>query len=172
MQRKASKICHFKAGENIFSEGDEGNTLYLISEGTVELFRGDVLYRANGPGDALGVLSSFRHGCRTATAVAKTDVALEMVDRSLISDFLEGSDPLERKAANNLINFIEGFSKVVADFYQLMESEMIEKDQVSYYEGILTNYAGKNPKYAPMIKSLMNVKSVLKEDFKKKIDRC
>lgn len=68
-------------GQTLFSEGDEGDRLYVILSGKVKLTRTSADGRENllavlGPGEMLGELSLFDPGPRTASAVAVTDAAL------------------------------------------------------------------------------------------------
>ncbi|MGI5119711.1 Crp/Fnr family transcriptional regulator [Marinactinospora thermotolerans] len=68
-------------GQTLFSEGDEGDRLYVILSGKVKLTRTAVDGRENllsvlGPGEMFGELSLFDPRPRTASAVAVTDTVL------------------------------------------------------------------------------------------------
>jgi CRP-like cAMP-binding protein len=68
-------------GEVLFSEGDPGDRLYVITVGKVKLGRASGDGRENllavlGPGEMFGELSLFDPGPRTATATAVSDVQL------------------------------------------------------------------------------------------------
>ena len=68
-------------GTVLFSEGDEGDHLYVIVEGKLKLGTSSGDGRENllsvlGPGEMFGELSLFDPGPRTATATAVTDVRL------------------------------------------------------------------------------------------------
>ncbi|HEX5533897.1 MAG TPA: Crp/Fnr family transcriptional regulator [Actinomycetales bacterium] len=68
-------------GEVLFSEGDPGDRLYVITAGKVKLGRASGDGRENllavlGPGEMFGELSLFDPGPRTATATAVSDVQL------------------------------------------------------------------------------------------------
>lgn len=68
-------------GQTLFSEGDEGDRLYVITNGKVKLTRTSADGRENllavlGPGEMFGELSLFDPRPRTASAVAVTDVVL------------------------------------------------------------------------------------------------
>ena len=67
-----------KRGEILFNEGDEGNQLYVVTEGKIKLGRTSPDGRENllailGPGQMFGELSLFDPGPRSATATAVTD---------------------------------------------------------------------------------------------------
>jgi CRP/FNR family transcriptional regulator, cyclic AMP receptor protein len=67
----------FKAGENILTEGDEGNTAFLILEGSVDVTIGkDAKAKTVGTlqaGEVFGELSLIEPGPRSATVTAVTD---------------------------------------------------------------------------------------------------
>lgn len=68
-------------GDALFHEGDQGDRLYVVTEGKVKLHRTSPDGRENmlavlGPGELIGELSLFDPGPRTATASALTEVKL------------------------------------------------------------------------------------------------
>lgn len=87
----------FKKGDVIFREGDIGETLYLINEGTV------AIYAAYGEGDQqllveqgkdkfFGEMAAFEAYPRSATAVAADDVKVLEIGCSEIGEFFK-NDP-------------------------------------------------------------------------------
>ncbi len=75
-------IDHFKAGDVVFAAGSSGNFMYVVVEGTIDLFIGDQLLDISGPGDLLGEMSLIDSNERSATAIARTDAKLARVDES------------------------------------------------------------------------------------------
>ena len=68
-------------GDILFHEGDQGDRLYVITEGKVKLGRTSLDGRENllailGPGEMFGELSLFDPGARTATATAVAETQL------------------------------------------------------------------------------------------------
>ena len=67
----------FRAGENILTEGEEGNTAFLILEGSVDVTIGkDAKAKTVGTlqaGEVFGELSLIEPGPRSATVTAVTD---------------------------------------------------------------------------------------------------
>ena len=68
-------------GEVLFSEGDRGDRLYVVTSGKVKLRRTAADGRENvlaiiGPGEMFGELSIFDPGPRSSTAAAITDLTL------------------------------------------------------------------------------------------------
>ena len=68
-------------GERLFSEGDEGDKLYIILKGKIKLTRAahdgrENLLSVHGPGEMFGELSLFDVTPRTSSATAITDATL------------------------------------------------------------------------------------------------
>ena len=79
--RASMETIKLGKGTVLFSEGDEGDHLYVIVEGKLKLGTSSGDGRENllsvlGPGEMFGELSLFDTGPRTATATAVTDVRL------------------------------------------------------------------------------------------------
>jgi CRP/FNR family transcriptional regulator, cyclic AMP receptor protein len=76
----------FDKGETIFNFGDAGDALYIIRNGSVQVFienyQGDkIILRENLTGDVFGDISMLDGGPRTATAVATEDTECLVLDR-------------------------------------------------------------------------------------------
>jgi uncharacterized membrane protein len=87
------EVVQFAAGTQIFSEGDPGDSLYVVLAGSVEIYVrttvGErVLLETATLGDFFGELSLLDEGPRTASALATTPVAALMLDRDGLADFL------------------------------------------------------------------------------------
>lgn len=83
----------FKAGDTIFSCDDEGDSLYILMEGKVELsiedFVGDkITLKIVSPGDYFGELAVLGGGKRTATAKALEPCVCYELTRNQLLDFL------------------------------------------------------------------------------------
>ena len=64
----------FAAGETLLSAGDEGETMLIILEGTVEVTQQGQHVRELSTGDTVGELAVFSPAPRSADVVALTDV--------------------------------------------------------------------------------------------------
>ncbi|MGF1661689.1 MAG: Crp/Fnr family transcriptional regulator [Kineosporiaceae bacterium] len=74
-------------GDKLFTEGEPGDSMFIIQRGKVKLGQRSVDNRENllavlGPGQMLGELSLFDPGRRTATAVAVTPCRVLTIDRA------------------------------------------------------------------------------------------
>jgi len=71
------------AGELIFTEGDPGNAMYLVTAGSVVLSKGDeVVTRVSAPA-AFGELALIDDSPRSLTARAETEIELVMISAQL-----------------------------------------------------------------------------------------
>lgn len=70
----------FEAGEIIFSEGDAGHSMYVVTEGLVEIQKqtssGPLLLSKLGPGEFIGEMAAIDKSARSATAVAAEPTTL------------------------------------------------------------------------------------------------
>ena len=84
----------FRAGERIFSAGDRGDALFIISTGKVRLElttnEGECLLLDEvDPGEVLGELSFLDAGPRTASAIAQVDSELLEFERGQLLTFVQ-----------------------------------------------------------------------------------
>jgi uncharacterized integral membrane protein len=79
LRRHGVSHVHFASGEIIFRQGDEGDFVYSIIDGQVEIVREEPegkeqVIRRMGPGEYFGEMALIRHSPRTATVRALTAV--------------------------------------------------------------------------------------------------
>ncbi|HZS28142.1 MAG TPA: DUF1003 domain-containing protein [Candidatus Angelobacter sp.] len=84
----------FKLGQTVFHYGDPGGEIFILRTGRVELFventEGEkILLAENEQGDVIGELSFLDGGPRTATAVAREDTQMLVLDRERLLDFID-----------------------------------------------------------------------------------
>ena len=73
----------FDAGQIVFKEGDTGDAMYAVVEGTVELMHGGRVIDKVTDGGIFGEMSLVDEGgTRSATATAATEAKLVRVDKS------------------------------------------------------------------------------------------
>lgn len=83
----------FAAGTALFNRGDPGDSLYVVSSGSVEIFfKNDtgerIVLETATPGHFFGEISLLDGGARTASAVATEDVEAVRVDREDLSELI------------------------------------------------------------------------------------
>jgi CRP-like cAMP-binding protein len=71
----------FTAGQFVFQAGEAGETMYVVTEGEVEILNGSLILEVAGPGSIVGELALIDDEPRSATVQAKTNCRLVPVDR-------------------------------------------------------------------------------------------
>src|ERR1700710_684845 len=87
------EIIDAPRGTTLFTEGEPGESLYIVLSGKVKLGRRSSDGRENlvavmGPADQFGELSLFDPGPRTATAVAVTDAQLARLPKDALHQWI------------------------------------------------------------------------------------
>ena len=87
----------FNSGDIIFNKGDDPRFYYVIKEGLVEINEGDVILTELHVGHGFGEMALLNSQPRTATAIAKTDVALITVSRAGFSKIMDADPTIATK---------------------------------------------------------------------------
>lgn len=112
----------FRRTEVVFSEGEPGDTLYIITAGKVKIGRKSVdgrdsLITLMGPSDMFGELAIFDPGPRTSTVTALTEVKAVVMSRSVlrswIADRPEIAEQLLRVLARRLRRTNDNLSDLI-----------------------------------------------------------
>ncbi|KAH8585132.1 cAMP-dependent kinase regulatory subunit [Cryptosporidium sp. chipmunk genotype I] len=122
-----------KKGTEIITQGDNGDKLYIIDQGTVECYKKTSTEPRKhlcdlNPGDAFGELALLYNCPRAASVVAKTDCLLWALDRETFNHIVKGS-------ASKRISTYEAFLKEVEilktmDVYELNKLTMVLKNSI------------------------------------------
>ena len=73
-------VQEFRAGSTIFAEGDPGNEMFVILDGEVEIHFGTRIVECLNAGEIMGEMALIDSKTRSATAVAKTDCRLAVIN--------------------------------------------------------------------------------------------
>jgi signal transduction histidine kinase len=97
--RRVAREQKFSAGQEIFKESDRGDGVYVVREGVVEISgrvegSGRLVFSRIGPGDILGEMAVIEDKPRSASAVAKEDVAVYFIPRAEMLALIEQSPAL------------------------------------------------------------------------------
>ena len=119
------KEVNFKESDVVIQQGDEGNDLYVVEEGTLDCFKeiegqDDKLLVSYKPGDAFGELALLYNAPRAATIKASSDTKLFSLDRETFNNIVKEAMIKKRE------QFKEFFSKI-----ELLDSlNTFEKDKI------------------------------------------
>jgi Cyclic nucleotide-binding domain len=100
----AAHVGHTRmaAGEEVFRQGEHGDSFYVIKQGEADVIGDGRLVRTMGPGDGFGEIALMRDTVRTATVRARTPLLLYTLERR---DFLfnVGGYPSSMREADTLM---------------------------------------------------------------------
>jgi CRP/FNR family transcriptional regulator, cyclic AMP receptor protein len=107
-------------GERLFTEGDDGDRLYVVLEGKLKLTRAAPDGRENllsvlGPGEMFGELSLFDPRPRTASASAITDSRLAALAHDKLLIWLTGRPEVALQLLRQLAQRLRRANDVMAD---------------------------------------------------------
>lgn len=114
--RKIAQERNFSAGQQIFKEGDSGDGIYVVKDGTVEIslaMSQNVrrVFAKLGPGEIFGEMAvlELKPRSATATAAAKTDVYF--IPRNDLLLMLESSPALSLQLLREISQRLREFNK-------------------------------------------------------------
>jgi CRP/FNR family cyclic AMP-dependent transcriptional regulator len=76
-----SETKEFAAGETIFTAGEAGTLMYVVTEGEVDILVGPTLAETVTTGGIFGEMALIDRNVRSADAVARTHCKLVLVDQ-------------------------------------------------------------------------------------------
>lgn len=90
---KATRPVSYKRGEAVYREGDQSDSLYIVSKGKIKIYRlsesgREQLVRILLPGDFTGELALFRESIHESYAEAMSDTDVCMITRADLQEFL------------------------------------------------------------------------------------
>ena len=99
-------VEQFKAGSTIFQEGTEGECLYVVATGLLEVMLKGKNLTFKGPGEFIGEVALLRNGKRTASVVAKEDSTLLSLNRTDLDEVFKKDPELERFFYKGMLEMI------------------------------------------------------------------
>lgn len=100
-----------EAGEKVIEQGEDGDVLYLVSEGTLDCTKifsdGEKWLKEYGPGDTFGELALLYNAPRAATIKAKTNATLFALDRETFNNIVKDAAQKKRQGFENTLSKIE-----------------------------------------------------------------
>jgi CRP-like cAMP-binding protein len=110
----------YARGETVFTEGEQGDTLYIVLDGKVKIGRRAADGRENmlsvmGPSDMFGELSLFDPGPRTATATVVTDARLASLAHAALRPWLTNRPVIAEQLLRVLARRLRRTNDALAD---------------------------------------------------------
>lgn len=127
-----TRLQHYLPGDRIFHEGDSGDGLYVVLEGTIEIAALSVPGRQHRlavmePGDYFGEMAVFDGGGRSATATVLTPSVVGFVSSETVRDVLERSPLLA-------VALVRDASLRMRDFNRRFLQESLKAERLTLVE--------------------------------------
>ncbi|MDP3280367.1 MAG: BLUF domain-containing protein [Nitrosomonas sp.] len=95
---------HFKAGDEIFNQGDAAKTAFVVESGRLKAIQNGIKIRELGPGDHFGEILPIHQNKRIETIQCLTDCELKIISQEDLGALIK-SGWLMSKAIRNLRDF-------------------------------------------------------------------
>lgn len=76
----AGATIRVPAGNIVFSKGDDGDCMYIVQSGVIDMMIGDKVIETVGPNEVLGFMSMIDDQPRSSTAMAREACELSLID--------------------------------------------------------------------------------------------
>jgi signal transduction histidine kinase len=118
--RKIAAERTFAAGERIFKEGDSGDGIYAVKEGSVEISvamnqNARHVFAKLGPGDIFGEMAVVELKPRSATAMATTNTQVYFIPRDALLSLLGKSPALSLELLRDISQRLRDFNRRYID---------------------------------------------------------
>jgi signal transduction histidine kinase len=104
---RLTEEVHLEPGEQLFAEGEQGDTAYVIHEGEVEVVKHsggrEMLLAVRGPGDVIGEMALLDASPRMATVRARTVSALVKIRKDQMDDLMASSQSASRALLTSVL---------------------------------------------------------------------
>jgi signal transduction histidine kinase len=126
---RGAQRMRFAAGHVIFREGDAGEGMYVIEEGSVEISaligsRERCVFSHFGPGEYFGEMAVVDMQPRSATAIAETPTVVAWIPWEKVWQTFEQSPKL-------LVTMMQEFSRRMREFNQLYLYEVVQQERLA-----------------------------------------
>ncbi len=111
-------VKFYITGEVIFEEGSQGDLMFVILEGEVEILKTAQAGSAKvlstlGKGEFFGEMALIDDHARSASAVAKTDSKLLCMNESVLDTYIMTNPEFAAKMIRNLAKRLRGANKLI-----------------------------------------------------------
>lgn len=110
----------FRSGQQVFTEGQPGDKLYVITSGKVRISKTAsdgrrIVLMVAGPTDVVGALSLFDPGPRTTTARTLTEVDAQVMDQAALRSWITECPEISERLLQVLARRVRRTNTMVSD---------------------------------------------------------
>ncbi|MHC4138643.1 MAG: cyclic nucleotide-binding domain-containing protein [Planctomycetota bacterium] len=102
---------HFNKGDTIFKERDEGEEMYFIDSGEIQVVKAlgdvDVNIASLSPGDFFGEMALITGSKRSTSAIAVTDCSLHVMDKETFKSNITNNRDFDNRLLVSLAHRLE-----------------------------------------------------------------
>jgi signal transduction histidine kinase len=114
--RRVARERKFSAGQEIFKEGDDGDGVYVVQDGLVEIsglvdHKVRLAFSQVGPGDIFGEMAVLENKPRSACAVAKEAATVHFIPRAEMLALVERSPALALALLREISHRLREFNR-------------------------------------------------------------
>lgn len=102
----STDVINFTAGTMIFEEESEGGHMYVVIKGEVTVTLNGKLLAVARPGEIVGEMALITSDIRSASAIAKTDCTLAVIDQSSFESLIRHMPDFSKHVMNVLVERI------------------------------------------------------------------
>jgi len=115
--RQVARERTFAAGQEMFKEGDDGDGLYVVRDGLVEIsgvleHRERLVYHQIGPGDVFGEMAVIENKPRSACATAKVETAVYFIPGAEVLALAQRSPTLALALLREISHRLREFNRL------------------------------------------------------------
>ena len=111
--KDSEDVEEFPAGSVIIKEGDDGNRMYIVIKGKVDISLKNKNIGSVLPGEILGEMALLNSDVRSATATALTDCQLALIDQASFQLLLKHVPDFALHIVNVLATRLQGAYQVI-----------------------------------------------------------
>jgi CRP/FNR family transcriptional regulator, cyclic AMP receptor protein len=105
----------FKAGETIFNTGDPGTAMYIVKSGEVQLMVGEYVVETVASDGFFGEMALVDHSTRSATALAKTDCELNVIQEKQFLFMVQETPFFSLKVLRSVVQRLRAMNQIAAN---------------------------------------------------------
>lgn len=109
----AGATVRVPAGGIVFSKGEQGDCMYIVQSGTIDMVIGDTVVETIGANEALGFMSMIDDMPRSSTAKARGECELSLIDARTFRFMVDEVPNFSTYIMRVLARRIRGMSKVM-----------------------------------------------------------
>ncbi len=142
---KAMKIIKLSSGEMVIKQGEDGNEMFIVEQGSIDCFKKfkdkdeETFLKTYQPGELFGELTLLYNAPRSASLKTKTDVILLSLDRKtfniIVKDaVIQRRDEFEKFVSQiKLLDPLTGYER--QKICDILKIEKFKKDEVVIKQG-------------------------------------